>query len=157
MLTVTTANVKAKTFQQFLETNQITCFAMQEVADEAHTVIFRTQLEVGGQQLPVMLITDDSLYTLLQVRVAASAAVKGANNPALPEYVNTLNRTYKAFKYYLSETNDLILDSCLPAVPDQFEPQLISLSLDIILRHLTEEYPALMRTIWAGETAASPV
>ncbi|SFM00687.1 YbjN domain-containing protein [Pelosinus propionicus] len=155
MLTVTTANVKAKTFQQFLETNQINCFAVQEVADEAHTVIFRTQLEIGGQQLPVMLITDDSLYTLLQVRVAV--AVKGANDPALQEYVNFLNQTYKAFKYYLSETNDLILDSCLPAVPERFEPQLVSLTLDIILRHLTEEYPALMRTIWAGENAASPV
>lgn len=156
MPTITTANEKAKTFQQFLESNQITCFAVQEVTDEAHTVIFRTQLEVGGQQLPVMLITGDSLYTLLRVRVAV-AAVKGANGPTLLEYVNTLNRTYKAFKYYLSETNDLILDSCLPAVPEQFEPQLISLSLDIILRHLTEEHPALMRTIWAGETAASPV
>lgn len=155
MLTVTTANEKAKTFQQFLETNQINCFAVHEVADEAHTVIFRTQLEVGGQQLPVILITDDSLYTLLQVRVVA-AAVKGANDLVLQEYVNTLNRTYKAFKYYLSETNDLILDSCLPAVPEQFEPQLVSLILDIILRHLTEEYPALMRTIWAGETAAGP-
>jgi len=52
---------------------------------------------------------------------------------------------------------DLILDSCLPAVPEQFEPQLVSLSLDIILQHLTEEYPALMRTIWAGEIAASLV
>ncbi|SFM00647.1 YbjN domain-containing protein [Pelosinus propionicus] len=156
MQTVTTANVKATAFQQFLESNQITCFAVQEAADEAHTVIFRTQLEVGGQQLPVMLITDDSLYTLLQVRVVA-AAVKGANGPVLLDYVNTQNRTYKAFKYYLSETNDLVLDSCLPAVPEQFEPQLVSLSLDIILRHLTEEYPALMRIIWAGETAAGSV
>jgi hypothetical protein len=37
-------------------------------------------------------------------------------------------------------------------VPEQFEPQLVSLSLDSVLRHLTEEYPVIMRKIWTDES-----
>jgi hypothetical protein len=144
-------NEKANKFQQFIEANQITCFRVQALDDELHTVIFRTNLEVGGQQLPVMFVTDDSLHTPLQVRVVP-AAVQGANAPGVFAYANELNRTYKNFKYFISEDNALILDICLTAMPEQFEPQLVSLSLDSVLRHLTEEYPVIMRKIWTDES-----
>jgi hypothetical protein len=144
-------NAKARKFQEYLAANQITCFGAQEMNDELHTVIFRTNLEVGGQNLPVVLVTDDSLHTPLQVLVVSSA-VQGANRHSVLTYVNELNRTYKSFKYFIGEDNDLILDVCLTVVPEQFEPQLVSLSLDIILRHLQEEYPVIMRKIWV-ETA----
>ena len=145
-------NVKAKKFQEFLVANQITCFGEQTMEDDIQTVIFRTNLEVGGQQLPVMLVTDDSLHTLLQVRVVP--VLQDAGSHSVLAYINELNRTYKSFKYFLSEDKALILDVCLTGAPEQFEPQLVSLNLDIILRHLTAEYPVIMRKIWA-ETAPS--
>lgn len=144
------SNIKADKFQEFLTANQITCFGVQEMNDAVHTVIFRTNLEVGGQQLPVMFVTDDTLHAPLQVRVVA-AAVQGPNTLHVFTYVNELNRTYKSFKYFISEDNALILDVCLTAVPEQFEPQLVSLALDVILRNLAEEYPVIMRKIWAEE------
>ncbi|SDF31586.1 YbjN domain-containing protein [Sporomusa acidovorans] len=142
------SNMKADKFQEFLDSHQITCFGREEKNDDLHTVIFRTNLGVGGQQLPVVLVTDDSLHTLLQVRVVP-AAVQGVNSQTVLFYVNELNRTYKSFKYFISEDNALILDVCLTAASEQCEPQLVSLGLDIMLRHLQEEYPALMRVIWA--------
>lgn len=142
------SNSKANKFQEFLTANQITCFGVQAMNDELHTVLFRTNLEVGGQQLPVMVVTDDSLHTPLQVRVVP-AAIRDESSQSVLTYVNELNRTYKSFKYFISEDNALILDVCLTAVPEEFEPQLVSLTLDIILRHLTEEYPVIMRKIWA--------
>lgn len=145
-----TSNAKARKLQEFLAANQITCFVEQAMQDDIHTVIFRTNLEVGGQQLPVMVLTDDSLYALLQVRVVP-AVVQGANSHSVLAYINELNRTYKSFKYFMSDDKALILDVCLTAGPEQFEPQLVSLSLDIILRHLREEYPGIMRKIWAEE------
>lgn len=142
------SNSKANKFQEFLTANQITCFGVQAMNDELHTVLFRTNLEVGGQQLPVMVVTDDSLHTPLQVRVVP-VAIRDESSQSVLTYVNELNRTYKSFKYFISEDNALILDVCLTAVPEEFEPQLVSLTLDIILRHLTEEYPVIMRKIWA--------
>lgn len=142
------SNIKANKFQEFLAANQITCFGVQAMNDEVHTILFRTSLEVGGQQLPVMFVTDDTLHAPLQVRVVP-AAVQGTNNQGVLAYVNELNRTYKSFKYFIGEDNALILDVCLTAVPEQFEPQLVSLTLDVILRHLQEEYPVIMRKIWA--------
>ncbi len=142
------SNIKANKFQDFLTANQITCFGVQAINDELHTVIFRTNLEIGGQQLPVMFVTDDTLHTPLQVRVVPAVAQE-ASSPGLFAYINELNRTYKSFKYFISEDDALILDVCLTAVPEQFEPQLVSLTLDVILRHLQDEYPVLMRKIWA--------
>ena len=97
-----------------------------------------------------MFVTDDTLHAPLQVRVVA-AAVQGVNTLSVLTYVNELNRTYKSFKYFISEDNALILDVCLTSVPEQFEPQLVSLALDVILRNLVEEYPVIMRKIWAEE------
>ena len=142
------SNIKANKFQDFLTAGQITCFGVQAMNDDLHTVIFRTNLEIGGQQLPVMFVTDDTLHTPLQVRVVP-AVVQGPDSQSVLSYVNELNRTYKSFKYFISEDDALILDVCLTAVPEQFEPQLVSLTLDVILRHLQDEYPVLMRKIWA--------
>lgn len=148
-------NVKARKLQEFLEDNQFNCFGVQEMDDEMHTVIFHTNLEVGGQQLPVRLVTDDGLHTPLQVRVVP-AALHSTNSRRVLEYINELNRTYKSFKYFIGPDNALILDVCLTAVPEQFELLLVSLSLDMILRHLTEEYPVIMRKIWVEEAMAGP-
>lgn len=142
------SNSKANKFKEFLADNGITCFGVQDMNDEVHSVIFRTNLEVSGQQLPVIFVTDDSLHTSLQVRVVPEA-VQTTNSQSVLAYVNELNRTYKSFKYFIGEDNALILDVCLTAVPEQFEPQLVSLTLDIILRHLQAEYSVIMRKIWA--------
>ncbi|MEN6413570.1 MAG: histidine kinase [Veillonellales bacterium] len=147
-------NIKANKFQEFLTAGRLTCFGVQEMNDAVHTVLFRTNLEVGGQQLPVLFVTDDSLYATIQVRVVP-AAVRDGNSHSVLTFVNERNRTYKNFKYFIGEDNSLILDVCLTAEPEQFEPQLVSLTLDIILRHLTDEYPVIMRTIWAGEIPQS--
>lgn len=148
------SNSKADKFQEFLTAGQITCFGVQAMNDELHTVIFRTNLDVGGQQLPVMFVTDDTLYAPLQVRVVP-AAIRDGNSQSVLAYVNELNRTYKSFKYFSSQDGALILDSCLTGAAEHFDPQLVSLTLDVILRHLTEEYPVIMRKIWTDEATAN--
>ncbi len=143
-------NQKAIKFQEFLAARQITCFADQETGNEINTVVFRANLDVGGQHLPLMLVTDDSIYTLLQVRVAA--AVQDPTRPSVLAYINELNKTYKLFKYFIGTENELILACCLPATAERFEPELVSLSIDLILQHLQEEYPVIMRKLWAAES-----
>ncbi len=139
---------KAEKFDKFLADNNITCFAKEEVKNDLHTVVYRAHMEVSGQMLPTMVVTDDSIYTMIQVRVAASV-INDENRQAVLEHINALNGKYKVFKYYLTANGDICLDSCLTDTEAGFDPMLIHTVIDVILKHLTEEYPNLMSLVWA--------
>ena len=111
-------NKKAQIFQEYLEEKKITCFQVQEVPDDAlNTVVFRSSIEVEGQQLPTLVITDSSIYTMIRVRVA-NQALKESNEQALIKAINKINAQYKIFKYYFAEDGALILDSYLLERPE---------------------------------------
>ncbi len=139
---------KAEQFDKFLVDNKITCFAREAVDNELHTVVYRAHMEVSGQMLPTMVVTDDSIYTMIQVRVAA-AVINDENKKAVLEHINALNGKFKVFKYYISDNGDICLDSCLTDTEESFDPRLVHTVIDVILRHLTEEYPNLMSLVWA--------
>ena len=123
---------KAEQFDKFLADNKITCFSKEE----------------SGQMLPTMVVTDDSIYTMIQVRVAA-AVVNDENKQAVLAHINAMNGKYKVFKYYITDNGDICLDSCLTDTEESFDPRLVHTVIDVILRHLTEEYPNLMSLVWA--------
>jgi hypothetical protein len=78
---------KAAKFDAFLAENKITCFNKEEVKNDLHTVVYRAHMEVSGQMLPTMVVADDSIYTMIQVRVAASVVNEG-NKQAVLEHIN---------------------------------------------------------------------
>lgn len=139
---------KAEKFDKFLEENKITCFNKEEVKNDLHTVVYRAHMEVSGQMLPTMVVADDSIYTMIQVRVAASVVNEG-NKQAVLEHINAMNGKYKVFKYYVADNGDICLDSCLTDTEESFDPRFVHTVIDVILRHLTEEYPNLMSLVWA--------
>ena len=139
---------KAEQFDKFLADNTITCFSKEEVKNDLHTVVYRAHMEVSGQMLPTMVVTDDSIYTMIQVRVAA-AVVNDDNKQAVLAHINAMNGKYKVFKYYITDNGDICLDSCLTDTEESFDPRLVHTVIDVILRHLTEEYPNLMSLVWA--------
>ena len=125
-----------------------TCFSKEEVKNDLHTVVYRAHMEVSGQMLPTMVVTDDSIYTMIQVRVAA-AVVNDENKQGVLAHINAMNGKYKVFKYYITDNGDICLDSCLTDTEESFDPRLVHTVIDVILRHLTEEYPNLMSLVWA--------
>ena len=142
-------NKKAQIFQEYLQENNITCFQVQEVPnDELNTVIFRSSIEVEGQQLPTLVITDSSIYTMIRVRVA-NAALKEGNETELLKAIGKLNSHYKIFKYYFAEDGALILDSYLLEKPEELDGDMVYTVLDIIVKHLLAEYKNIMKAIWA--------
>lgn len=143
-------NVKAQKWQELLVKKNITCFGAQIVGDELHTVLFRTILDVNGQNLPLLVYTDDSLYTVIKVLVAP-AARKAENEAALLKYLDEQNRKYKLFKYSTGVSGDVELDCCLLNMDDGFDAELLQVSIDVILEHLLEEYPLLMKVVWSAE------
>ena len=142
-------NKKAQIFQEYLQEKNITCFQVQEVPnDELNTVVFRSSIEVEGQQLPTLVITDSSIYTMIRVRVA-NAALKEGNETELLKAIGKLNSHYKFFKYYFAEDGALILDSYLLEKPEELDGDMVYTVLDIIVKHLLAEYKNIMKAIWA--------
>ena len=142
-------NLKATKFTNFINERNINVFQMQEIDGDMHPVVYRSAMEVGGQNLPTMLVIDDSIYVMLQVRVGAGL-VKESNKAAVMEHMNSLNENYKVFKYYANEHGDIVIESCIPTTDEEFMPELVHAVIDVVLKHLNEEYPKLMKTVWSN-------
>ena len=142
-------NLKATKFTNFINERNINVFQMQEIDGDMHPVVYRSAMEVGGQNLPTMLVIDDSIYVMLQVRVGAGL-VKESNKAAVMEHMNSLNENYKVFKYYANENGDIVIESCIPTTDEEFMAELVHAVIDVVLKHLNEEYPKLMKTVWSN-------
>ena len=98
-------NKKAEVYKKFLEENKINWGDVFEVpkADEVpeesfmHPVVYRSAIGIQGQNLPTMLVIDDSIYVMLQVRVGAGL-VKEANKAAVLAHLNALNENYDSIE-----------------------------------------------------------
>ena len=78
-------NKKAAGFEKFLQERNITCFKVEEMPkDELNAVVFRSQIEVEGQNLPTILIVYDSIYCMLRVLVASKALRENKIGSAIP-------------------------------------------------------------------------
>lgn len=140
-------NIKVAAFEKYLADNKVEGFAAQVVNDQLNSVVFHSHLAVKGQNLPVAVIIDDSVYTMIQVQ-AVSGAVSGKPLPELAVYANELNQTYRMLKYVVTTEGNLVLSCCVAADHDSFEPKLVIGILDQLLQHLQQEYPNFMRKIW---------
>ena len=142
-------NLKAQKFSNFINERNINVFQIQDLEGDMHPVVYRSAMEVGGQNLPTMLVIDDSIYVMLQVRVGAGL-VKDSNRAAVMAHMNRLNENYKVFKYYANENGDIVIESCIPTTDEEFMPELVHAVIDVVLKHLNEEYPKLMKTVWSN-------
>lgn len=143
-------NVKAEKFEKMLQENKIECFQKQEIQDELHTVLYRSSMEIEGVMLPVIIIIDDSIYTIFRTLIN-SKGVTEKNRSDVEKLLNTLNSTYKAFKYILTEAGEIILDTCMPSSNDNFDPNLIRVMIDVAIKNLNENYRKIMLTTWSED------
>ncbi len=141
-------NKKAEKFDKMLQDAEIKAFQTEEMKDEFHTVLYRSNMQISGQNLPMVLIMDDSIYTMCRVWVAVKV-VTDKNRQAVQEILNEMNQQYKVFKYYITPEGDIVLDCCVTASEEFFDPNIIRTILDVILRHLEEKYADLMKIVWA--------
>lgn len=140
-------NLKAGKFEKYTKDNNMNFFVKKEMHDEADTVIFQSNIKVEGQTLPMGIITDNTIYTIIRVQVG-SQLVKESNKAKFLEYINTLNRSYKVFKYVAAEDGSLFLDACLPSTNDSFDAEIVRVVLDVVVDHLNTEYKNIMKETW---------
>lgn len=141
-------NKRAESFEKFLQEKKIECFQVDEIKDDnLDTVIFRSSLNINGQQLPTLVILDNSIYGMIRILVAPKSLNKD-NESELRIAINELNRTYKSFKYYFDNEDNLVLDCCVLQGDLEQEGSLIYTMFDVILKHLENEYKNIMQLIW---------
>ncbi len=144
---VKVAAEKVAAFKKYLEENKITGFGLQDFQNDVHAQAFRSNLPVEGQNLPFMILLDDSVYTMLQVQIATSIAV-GEKRAKICEYLNDLNEQYRMLKYSADAAGNVLLTCCIPAGVPHFEPALVIAILNQIQGHLNAVYPDIMKHLW---------
>jgi len=132
-------NRKAELFQQMVaQMPEDDVFLVEVMDDDFHTVLFRSRLEIrDGLFRPIAVVIDDSIYTMVRVW-AMGKAVTDANRAVLKEYMNRMNRHYKVFKYYDNEDGDIVVDACVAADENHFDPEIVATVIDVVLQHLQE-------------------
>lgn len=145
---VKVAAEKVAAFQKYLDDNQIGGFGLQNFENEVHAQAFRSNLPIEGQNLPFMILLDDSVYTMIQVQLATSIAA-GDKKAKICEYLNDLNEQYRMLKYTADAAGNVLLTCCIPAGVPNFEPALVIAILNQIQGHLNATYPELMKVLWA--------
>ena len=140
------SNTKALDFQEFLVDNNINVFSTESLEDEYQTVMFRSRIEAQGQILPMAILIDTSLFTIIRTQIVTG--ITADKRPRLEHYLNELNTQYKIFKYYLRDDGVIYLDICLPYVDETFDSKMIQLMLSILVQHLEASYDDLMAEVW---------
>jgi len=140
-------NKKAAAFEAYLKEKDITVFAEEELkGDSQHTVVFRSHITTEGQQLPTVVILDDSIFALVRVQIM-SQALSEENQLELLKMVNEESAGYKPFKLYLNKEGDLLLDVCL-TIEDELHGDSIYAMFALIIDYLNSNYRKFMKRIW---------
>lgn len=142
-------NKKAELFKAYLEENKITCFTMQEINDERGSVVFRSTISVEGQQLPTIVILDNSFISTVRVFVATNA-VREENEKTLLQMINKMNAQQKIMKHYFAEDGSLVIDYTQTSKAEELDAQLMMfVILEVIVKHLEAQYKGIMKQVWA--------
>ena len=145
-------NKKADAFQKYLDAdeNKKTAFQREEVKEDTQkTVVFRSHIVVEGQQLPTLVILDDSVFSMIRIQVSPQAKTE-ENELKVLKMVNEFNLKYKPFKLYFDAAGSLILDVCLLTPGEDFSElgDEIYGMFDVLINFLNESYRPIMKEIW---------
>ena len=141
-------NSKAEQFKNFLEERDINVFQMEEIeGNEQHAVVFRSFIAVEGQQLPTMVVIDDSLFSIIRVQIVPQV-LNTENVAELMKLANEQNLIYKPFKLFFDARGDLMLDSCLMTEGAKLDGNAIYQLFNVIVNYLDENYRNIMKTVW---------
>ncbi len=140
-------NPRADLFNEDLKINMPNTFNLQEFDDEAKTVVFKSNISVKEQTLPLAVFLDNTVFPMVRVFVAGKV-VNDDNRSRVLACFNEMNKKYKVFKYYEDELGDIIVDACVPALDENFAPKIIHVVIEAIVNHLNEDYSEIMNAVW---------
>ena len=142
-------NKNAEAFKNYLDEKKIEVFMIEETPDdEQETAVFRSHIIVAGQQLPTIVVTDKSIFSVIRVQIAPQVLTE-ENKAALLAFVNEENLKYKPFKLYFNSNGTLLLDLCLTNADSELNGDTIYLIFDVIINYLNDNYQKMMKAVWS--------
>ena len=143
-------NKNAEAFKAYLDEKDIHVFEVEELEGESQgTAVFRSHITTEGQQLPAIVILDESVFALVRVQISPKALTE-SNQLELLKLANEETAAYKPFKLYLNGDGDLMLDVCVVA-DDELKGDTIYTMFSVIINYLDANYRKFMKRIWQGE------
>ena len=143
-------NKNAEAFKAYLDKNGIKVFEAEELQGaNQQTTVFRSYITTNGQQLPTIVILDESVFAILRVQISPRA-LTGKNQLELLKMINEESAAYKPFKFYLNRDGDLMLDVCL-FIEGELKGDTVYTLFSVIINYLDANYRKFMKCIWQGE------
>lgn len=117
-----------------------------QIADETDQhKIFRSLLNIEGQNLPVFIVLNNSIYSFIQVHLVTIPEEK--RTKCLP-FLNELNEKYSMLNYFINSQGNIVLNCNVTALDNNFEPAIFIALIDQIILHLQDNYSDLMKKVW---------
>lgn len=138
----------ANMFAAYLEFKHITGFVRENLQDERHSVVFKTNVVIKGQSVPVGVIIDKSPYVMVRANIATKA-VTDKNAFAINNLLTRRNYQNRLFKYYLTPDASIILDVCIPYQKGHFSAEMVYNILQLVVKEITEQYREFVDVIWS--------
>ena len=143
-------NKNAEAFKAYLDEKDIKVFDIEEIEGEnQNTAVFRSHITVEGQQLPTLVILDESIFGVVRVQISPKA-LSDSNQLELLKMASEESAAYKPFKLYINRDGDLMLDVCL-VIEDELKGDTVYTLFSVIINYLNENYRKFMKRIWQGE------
>ena len=141
-------NAKAEKFKAYYDEHDPKAFTAEEVKDDPmHMVVFRSSIVVKGQHLPLFVLADDSIYSITRV-IIAGQAVNDDNRAKIVDFLNLCNQQYKISKFFVAQDGTIVLDCCIAATDEQFDPAMIYVLIrDAVFPCLNDHFTEIMEKI----------
>lgn len=137
-------NQKTRMLDAYFAQEKLNFFHKRALGNDTDTVIYITAIPAGDYRLLAAVITDNSIYTI--VRCHLGDRTPGAADEAdFLEFLRSLNARHAFFKYAMNADGGLYLDVCLAARDDHFDPAMIRMTLNLLVYHMQETYPEIVK------------
>jgi len=132
----------AKTFEKYIQKENITGFQIREAGDDRSTTIFESEIEVEGRRLPIVVIIDATAYATIRIRLAQNA-VDDTNAMLLTGWLMRQNQDSRLVKFYLTPDTAIHADVVVPHNSEAFDPEVMVSVLRVFIRDITKLMPDL--------------
>lgn len=139
-------NLKADIFDNYIKAKGLNFFKRRDVHDSYDTSVFMTAIPAGKHhKLVAAVITDNSMYILLRVHLGT--APKGPARKTFMAFLNDLNAHHAIMKYVVGSDDNVFLDVTTTTRAEKFDPEVVRVTLDMIIYHLGEVYDDIARRL----------
>lgn len=131
-------NMKETKFVSYNKKQGITFYKRFAVGGPFDTVVFATAVKAQGETtLGLIIITDNSLYTMIRARLGIPQ--KGKHDETM-KFLNHMNEKYPMFKFYIGTDHTAYMESMYLAEDKEFEPEMVHSMAEVAIVFLQKQY-----------------